>query len=217
MDKTKSLSVGKEEPMDIQLQEFIEKVKKDGIEQASEEAARIKADAEAEAKRIVDAANKEAADMAAKGRQDAERFQKAAEAAVGQAYRNLILSFKGEVETILDKIIVKNTQTALNDDALKLLIPEVVKGLSSGKDTVDVILNENQLKSLESWAKSALTAEISNGLEIRAGKNLAAGFRIALKDGSAYYDFSAQAVADALGAYLNPRLAETVKDAAKEA
>jgi V/A-type H+-transporting ATPase subunit E len=203
--------------MDIQLQEFIERVKKDGIEQASEEAARIKADANAEAKRIVDAANREAADVTAKGREDAERFQKAAEAAVGQAYRNLILSFKGEIETILDKIIVKNTQSILGDDTLKQLIPEVVKGLSSGKDTVDVILNESQLKSLEGWAKGALAAEISAGLEVRAGKNLAAGFRIALKDGSAYYDFSAQAVAGALGAYLNPRLAETVKDAAKGA
>ncbi|MDR1256527.1 MAG: V-type ATP synthase subunit E [Spirochaetaceae bacterium] len=201
--------------MDIQLQEFIEKVKKDGIEQASEEAARIKADAEAEAKRIVEAASKEAADMAAKGEQDAERFQKAAEAAVGQAYRNLILSFKGEIETVLDKIVAKNTQAILSDDTLKQLIPEVVKGLSSGKGTVDVILNETQLKSLESWAKGALGAEISNGLEVRAGKNLVAGFRIALKDGSAYYDFSAQAVADALGAYLNPRLAEIVKDASK--
>jgi V/A-type H+-transporting ATPase subunit E len=201
--------------MDIQLQEFIEKVKKDGIEQASEEAARIKSGAEAEAKRIVEAASKEAAGIVEKGKQDAERFEKAAEAAVGQASRNLILSFKGEIETILDKIIAKNAQTALNDDALKMLIPEVVKGLSSGKDTVDVILNETQLKSLENWAKGALSAEISKGLEIKAGKNLAAGFRVALKDGSAYYDFSAQAVADALGAYLNPRLAEIVKDSAK--
>ncbi|MDR2098292.1 MAG: V-type ATP synthase subunit E, partial [Spirochaetaceae bacterium] len=101
------------------------------------------------------------------------------------------------------------------EDALKTLIPEVVKGLSSGKETVDVILNENQLKSLESWAQGALSAEISRGLEVKAGKNLSAGFRIALKDGSAYYDFSAPAVAASLAAYLNPRLAEIVKNEAK--
>ncbi|GHV84182.1 hypothetical protein AGMMS50212_15260 [Spirochaetia bacterium] len=40
--------------MDIQLQELIEKIKKDGIESASEDAARIRSQAEAEAKRIVD-------------------------------------------------------------------------------------------------------------------------------------------------------------------
>jgi V/A-type H+-transporting ATPase subunit E len=201
--------------MDIQLQEFIEKVKKDGIEQASAEAARIKTEASAEAVRIVEAARKEAAGVAEKGRQDAEGFEKAGVAAVEQAARNLILSFKGEIENILNKLVVKDVQADLTGDTLKALIPEVVKGLSSGKDNVDVILNENQLKSLESWAKSALTAEISRGLEVKAGKNLAAGFRISLKDGSAYYDFSATAVAESLSAYLNPRLAEIVKSAAK--
>ncbi|MDR0408840.1 MAG: V-type ATP synthase subunit E [Spirochaetaceae bacterium] len=201
--------------MDIQLQEFIEKIKKDGIEQASGESARIKAEAEAEAKRIVDSAAKEAAGTVEKGKQDAERFEKASVAALEQAARNLLLSFNGEIEAVLNKIIVKDTQAALNDDALKTLIPEVVKGLSSGKDTVDVILNEKQLKSLESWARSALAAEMAKGLEIKTNKNLSAGFRISLKDGSAYYDFSGAAVADALSAYLNPRLAEIVKNAAK--
>jgi V/A-type H+-transporting ATPase subunit E len=201
--------------MDIQLQEFIEKVKKDGIEQATEEAARIRKEADAEATRIIESARKEAASVTEKGRQDAERFEKAALATLEQAARNLILSFKDEIKAILDKIIVKDTQAALAGDTLKALIPEVVKGLSSGKDTVDVILNENQLKSLEDWAKKALTEEISRGLEIKAGKNLAAGFRISLKDGSAYYDFSGQAVGGALAAYLNPRLAEIIKDAAK--
>jgi V/A-type H+-transporting ATPase subunit E len=209
------MTVGKEELMDIQLQEFIEKIKKDGIEQASGEAARIKAEAEAEAKRIVDAAVKEAAAVADKAKQDSERFEKAATAAIGQASRNLILSFKGEIESILDKIIIKDTQAALGDDTLKTLIPEVVKGLSSGKETVDVILNEKQLKSLESWSRGALQAELAGGLEIKAGKNLAAGFRVALKDGSAYYDFSAPALAEALAAYLNPRLAEIIKNEAK--
>lgn len=201
--------------MDIQLQEFIEKIKKDGIEQASGEAARIKAEAEAEAKRIVEAAVKKAEAATEKAKQDSERFEKTALAALGQAYRNLILSFKGEIEAVLNRIIIKNIQAVFSDDTLKTLVPEVVKGLSSGKDTVDVILNESQLKSLEGWARGALQAEIAKGLEIRAGKNLAAGFRVALKDGSAYYDFSAPAVAGALAAYLNPRLAEIVKSETK--
>ena len=49
--------------MEVQLQELIDKIKKDGIESASGEAARIKSDAEAEAARIVSAARKEADDI----------------------------------------------------------------------------------------------------------------------------------------------------------
>ena len=48
--------------MEVQLQELIDKIKKDGIESASEEAVRIKRAAEADAARIISAAQKEAED-----------------------------------------------------------------------------------------------------------------------------------------------------------
>jgi len=41
------------------------------------------------------------------------------------------------------------------------------------------------------------------------------GFRIAEKDGSAFYDFSAEAVAAMLSAHLNPKVAEILKNAVK--
>jgi V/A-type H+-transporting ATPase subunit E len=199
--------------MDIQLQDLIEKIKKDGIESASEDAARIKAAAETEAKRIKEAAQKEAAEIIARGKADAERSEKAGIAAVEQASRNLVLAFKTEIQSLLDKIVSKATTAAFNADALKTVLPDVIKGLASDKG-INVILSESQLQTLDSWAKGALSSEISKGVELKAGK-IEAGFRIAEKDGSAYYDFSADAVAEALSAYLNPRVAEALKSAAK--
>ncbi|MDR2481019.1 MAG: V-type ATP synthase subunit E [Spirochaetaceae bacterium] len=201
--------------MDIQLQELIEKIKKDGIESASEEAARIKSAAESDAKRIIDAANKEAADIVSKGKADAERTEKAGIAAVEQASRNLILAFKTEIEGLLSKIIARETSKAYDGEVLKSVIPEVVRKWSQEKGGLNVILGESQLKTLEEWSKSALSTEISRGVELKAGKNLAGGFRIGEKDGSAYYDFSAESVAELLSGYVNPRLAETLKSAAK--
>jgi V/A-type H+-transporting ATPase subunit E len=201
--------------MDIQLQELIEKIKKDGIESASAEAARVKDNAQDEAKRIVEAARKEAGTIIASGKADAERSEKAGNAALEQASRNLILSFKAEIQAIVDKIVAKDTAAQFNEDTLKALIPDVVRGLSSGKESVYVIVSESQRASLDAWAKGALSAEIAKGLEVKAAKNLSSGFRIAEKDGSAYYDFSAASVADALTSYLNPRLAEIVRTGAK--
>ena len=201
--------------MDIQLQELIDKIKKDGIESAGEEASRIKNAAETEARRIVEAAKKEAADIVAKGKADAERDEKAGIAAVEQASRNLILAFKTEIEALLGKIISRETAKAYDSDALKAAIPEVVKGWAKNAGGINVILGDSQLKNLEDWAKSALSAEIGKGVELKAGKNIAGGFRIGEKDGSAYYDFSEEAVAELLSAYVNPRLAETLKSAAK--
>jgi V/A-type H+-transporting ATPase subunit E len=212
--------------MEIQLQELIDKIKKDGIESASEEAARIKAEAEHEAARIVEAARKEAADLVARGKTDAERSEKAGVAALEQASRNLVLAFKGEIEALLAKIVAARVEAAYGDDALKAIIPTVVKnwagagtgaatGAAAGADSLDLILGEESLGKLRAYFSNELAAELAKGVELKSDRNLGAGFHIANKDGSAYYDFSAESVAELLSAYLNPRLSEILKTSAK--
>ena len=53
-------------------------------------------------------------------------------------------------------------------------------------------------------------------MELKADSKIAGGFRIGTKDGAAYYDFSAEAVADLFSSYLSPKTAEILKNAAKE-
>ncbi|MDR3191716.1 MAG: V-type ATP synthase subunit E [Treponema sp.] len=203
--------------MEIQLQELIDKIKKEGIESASAEASRLKRDAEGEARRIVEAAQKEAAEIVDRGRQDAERSQKAGEAALEQASRNLVLAFKAEIEALLGKITARETAAAYGEDTLKAALPELLKSwvARGGSDDLAVVLPEGELKKIEGWFKDKLASELKKGVELKSDRNLGAGFRIANKDGSAYYDFSAEAVAELLSAYLNPRLAEILKTAAK--
>jgi V/A-type H+-transporting ATPase subunit E len=203
--------------MDIQLQELIDKIKKEGIESASQEALRLKTQAEGEAKQLVEAARREAADIIARGKADAERAEKAGEAALQQASRNVVLAFKKEIETLLDKIIVLKTEAAYTDEVLKKTLPELLKNWASrGSDAPDVLLSEKDRNALESYFTGTLAAELKKGLELKTDRNLGAGFRIAEKDGSAYYDFSAESVAELLSAHLNPRLVEILKNAVKD-
>ena len=203
--------------MEIQLQELIDKIKKDGINTASEEAAKLKQAAEAEAAGIVAAARKEAAEIVNKGKEDAARAEKAGKAAIEQAYRNLILSFKAEIQALLDKIVSQGISTAYGGDTLKAILPDLLKAWvsKSGSDSVDLLLNEQDLVKLNSWASGTLAAELKKGIELKSSRGLGAGFRIANKDGSAYYDFSAEAVADLFSAYLNPQLADLIKNSSK--
>ncbi len=202
--------------MDVQLQELIDKIKKDGIESASAEAARIKAEAEQEAKRLIESARKEAAGLAAQGKADAERSEKAGIAAIGQASRNLVLAFQGEIQNLLDAIVRRETVAAYGDDALKAAVPDLVTAWAAkGTDAMDVLLPPETLRRLEDFFKGKLAAALKQGVELKADRSLGAGFRIAGKDGSAYYDFSADAVAELMSAYLNPRLAEILKSSAK--
>ena len=201
--------------MEFQTQEMVEKLMREGVDAAMEEASRIKSQAEAEAKRIVDTAKREAETIVSRGKADAERSEKAGIAAIGQASRNLVLAFKGEVQALLDKIIAQEASSAFSGDVLKESLPGLVKGWASGAESLDVILPEGELRTLNAYFQDKLAAEFKQGLELKPDRNLAAGFRIANKDGSAYYDFSADAVVELLSAYLNPRLAEILKASAK--
>ncbi|MDR2482360.1 MAG: V-type ATP synthase subunit E, partial [Treponema sp.] len=109
----------------------------------------------------------------------------------------------------------QEASSAFSGDVLKEALPGLVKGWASGAETLDVILPEGELRALDAYFQDKLAAEFKRGLELKPDRNLAAGFRIANKDGSAYYDFSADAVVELLSAYLNPRLAEILKDSAK--
>ena len=203
--------------MEIQLQELINKIKKDGIDSASSEAAVLKNEAEAEAARIIAAAHKEAADIITRGKADAERSEKAGIAALEQASSNLILAFKSEIQGLLDKIVAQSSAAAYGEDALKAALPEVLVAWAAkgGDKPLDILLTDGDLKKLSSWFNDKLAGELKKGVELKPVRNLSSGFRIAEKDGSAYYDFSAEAVAQLLSAYVNPRLAEILGSSSK--
>jgi len=202
--------------VDIQVQELIGKIKKDGIEAASEEASKIRQAAEAEARGIVEAARKEASKIADKARQDAERSEKAGMAALGQASRNLLLAFRDEVQALLDRIVAEQVKDAYGDDVLKKALPEVLGAWSPKEQgALDAVLSEASLSKLRAFFNAKLAAALKKGLELRSDAGLGAGFRIAARDGSAYYDFSADSVAEMLCAYLNPRLAQVMRESAK--
>jgi V/A-type H+-transporting ATPase subunit E len=200
--------------MDIQLQELIDRIKKDGIDGATAEAAKLTSQAEAEAKRIIEAAQKEADAIITKGKADADRSEKAGIAALEQASRNLVLAFKAEITALLEKIVARDLAASYSAETLKATLPEILKAwVNKGGDRLDIILGESDLEKLNDWFNSQLSAELKQGVELKSDRKLGAGFRIANKDGSAYYDFSDESVAELLSAYLNPRLAAILSSA----
>ena len=203
--------------MDFQLQELIDKIKKDGVSSAESAAAQITADAEKKAASIVEDAQKKSDDMIKNAKSEIARLEKASEDAVKQACRNMLISFRDSLVAELDGIVQSETAKSYSPDLMKSLIPDTVKAWCKNADAseLSVILSEKDLKSLEGELKAALKAEIEKGLEIKPDSTLSAGFRIGVNNGAAFYDYSAESVADLFSPYLNPRVAALMKDAAK--
>jgi len=204
--------------MDVQLQELIDKIKKDGVASAEAAAADIIAQAEKKAADLVAEAEHKAAAVIKSAKTETERLEKASIDAVRQASRNVLIAFRDGINAQLDAFIKTETEKAYSADMLKTLIPETVKLWASHPDaeSISVLLSEKDRKALESGFMSALKDQISKGLEIKTDSNAASGFRIGTKDGRAYYDFSAEAVANLFAAYLNTRTAGILKDAAAD-
>ena len=205
--------------MDVQLQELIDKIKKDGVVTAEAEAAKIVEASEKKAEGIIADAQAKAAEIIKNAKAETERMEKASDEAIIQAGRNMLLSFKDSLIGELDGLIKAETEKAESKDVLTKLIPETVKAWAKNADAseLSVLLSEKDLKILESALTSELKAEVSKGLEIKPDKTLSAGFRIGVKNGAAYYDYSADSLAEMFAAYLNPKVAALLKTAAKDA
>lgn len=201
--------------MEIQLQELIEQIKKDGVEAAESKAAEIINAANAKAEKIVADANAKAERILSSAKAETERMTKSSEDAIRQAGRNLLISFRESITKQLEALIGENVSAIYSSNAFAKLIIGVVESWASKPDAEDVavILNEKDLKALENVVLSGIKDKLIKGVTLKANDNFDGGFRIAVNNGSAYYDYSAEAVVDMLSNYLSPKVTALLKEA----
>ncbi len=201
--------------MEIQLQELIEQIKKDGVAVAETEAAAIVSAAQSEAEQIIADAKAEAQRMLSQAKEENARLVRVSEDAIRQAGRNLLISFRESVGRELNAIVAENTASVYSSKELPKLIAGAVEAWTKQADAEDlsVLLNDKDLKALEGSALAALKEKLLSGVTLKANDNFDGGFRIAVNNGSAYYDYSAEAVTDMLSTYLNPRVTALLKEA----
>ncbi len=201
--------------MEIQLQELIEQIKKDGVEAAENQAEAILLSAKAEAEKIIADAQAQADKLIADAKAENAKTVKSGEDAIRQAGRNLLISFRESVTRELKAIVSDNVNSVYSSDAFAKLIVNAVEcwaGKSEAED-ISVILNSADLEKLEKALLAELEAKMKNGVTLKANDNFDGGFRIAVNNGAVYYDYSAEAVTDMLSNYLSPKVTALLKEA----
>lgn len=202
--------------MDIQLQELLDKIKRDGVEAATAQAEAIIQEAKQRATAIVEQAKKDAENQVKRAQEETARLEKASIAAIEQAARNGLLQFKDEVQALLNQLVTNTLEKAYDEKVLQECLPTIlIEWTRKGEDSLELLLSPADLEKLKDSLFKKLTNELAKGVELKADRSLKRGFRIAQKDGAVYYDFSAPAVAELLCTYLNPRLAEILRGVAQ--
>lgn len=201
--------------MEIQLQDLIDQIKKDGVASAEAEAKTIIDTAKAEAEKIIADAREQANKILSNAKSENDRIVKSGEDAIRQAGRNLLISFRESVTRELNVILRENVSAVYSSDRLAQLIVNVIQAWAANPDTENlaVILNSDSLKAFEEIILAGIKEKMLNGVTLRANDNFNGGFRISVNDGGAYYDYSADAVVDMLSNYLSPKVTGLLKEA----
>ena len=200
--------------MEIQLQELIDQIKKDGVEAAEIEAETIIDSAKKEAERMISEAQAQADKILLNAKNENERMVKSSEDAIRQAARNLLISFRESVTREINAILNENVTAVYSSENLAQIIINVVESWAKKPEAEDitVIVNSESLKSLEDTILAGLKEKMLEGVTLKAGDSFDGGFRISANNTGAYYDYSAEAVVEMLSAYLSPKVTELLKE-----
>ena len=183
------------EIMELQIQDLVSSIRKDGIDAANAEAEAIISEAKKKAEMIIADAKAEAKNIQETSEKEISILKESAALSAEQAKRDAMLAFKNEVQTEFEKILSAKIKNNLSDAALGKLIQAVVADEDVQNYSVEVAEVSDSLKA-------ELAEEIKNGLEIKPTKSVRAGFRLAAKDGSGYFDCSDEEIMQMLMPYF---------------
>lgn len=181
--------------MELQIQDLVSSIRKEGLEAANAEAESIIAEAKKKAESIVNGAKTEAQQYKEAAEKEIAILKESAEVGAEQAKRDAVLAFKTEIQGEFEKILASDISKELSGEGLGKLIRAVV----TGENVADYAA---EVSEVSETLKKELAEEIKNGLEIRPTKGVQQGFRLAAKDGSGYFDCSDEGIMEMLMPYF---------------
>lgn len=176
--------------MEMQIQDLVQSIKRDGIEEAKKEAAAIVAAAKTRAAEII----ADSKLQAQKNIENADKEIESSKALIKQAERDAVLSIKKELELLIDRIMADKVSSVLTEESLSKLVLAAIGGEDPAKYSVEI----NEAKAS---VKDCLAKEISKGLEIRPVKGMS-GMKLSCRDGSGFYDFSDEEITALLKPFI---------------
>ena len=194
------------------LQALMDRIQKDAVTKAENEAAAIIAAAKDKAAEIVKTAEAEAQAKLEKADKDAEAFTERSERTLAQSARDLLLSVGKNLEKMVLDLLNLQVEKSLDESTVKDMLLALAKGYSSD---VEVDFSEADSKKLMSFVMGEFAKQVSAGVKVESDAQVKFGFRVKLDGGKVSHEFTNQAMAEALSALLRPQLAKVGNAAAQ--
>ena len=188
-----------------ELQHLLDKINREGVEKAENEAARIIAAAKEEAATLVATAKNEAAAEKAAAEAAAKMSAHRAEETIRQAARDTVLSVESAVTKLLESVLVRNVDAALSDPATAVGLARDAIRAVAGDGEVDVAAGAKLAESL----RAQLAAETN--VKVVTDDTLGTGFSVRVDGGRVEHEFTGSVVSNAIASRLRAELAKFLK------
>jgi V/A-type H+/Na+-transporting ATPase subunit E len=184
-----------------EIKDLIDKIQKEGIIAAEKQAAQIIAEARMQAEKIIEQANSEA-----------KRLDASTNASLKQAGRDLLISLRKEINSMLERLVKLNIRQVLTVEELTRIIKELIKNapLSLGSQII-ISLAQQDKDKLEKGFLKQLVEETKKQIILKSTDEIDSGFIVSFDAGKSTFDFSTQALTEYISSSLRPELNRILK------
>lgn len=193
------------------LQALIDRLQRDAVDEGQRKARAIVDEAEARAARIVRDAEAEAARHRERAEHDARVHTERSTVALEQAGRDLLLAVRQAVGDVVAALVRTSVEDALTPERMADMLVRMAEAYTAhhGRERrMAVLVSPADLDAMVALYAARYREKLAGGVTLRVAPDVARGFRVALLDEHVEHDLTVDAIAEALGAYLQPRLAE---------
>lgn len=185
------------------VEEFIDRLRADGVEAGQEAAGKIRAEAEQQARQVVADAELRAEKIVAAATAEREKILARAQTELRLAARDTLTNLRGAIDRALTAVLAGAVRSKLEDsEFLKTLIGDVVKQYaaadSEGTGAVTINVSDEMRSRLTHWVLQTFhggTDAAGPAVELQ-GSLAGAGFEYSITEGTV------EVTADALVAFL---------------
>ncbi len=198
-----------------ELQALLERIDRDGIRKGEEEAAKIISQAQSDAEKIVSDAKAEATKLLSDTRLECETMRQKSEEALRQSGRQLLLEVRETLSERVSAAVGNLLKASLDTNAVAGIIADLCRNFvqkEGNESDIRVLVSASQLSALEESVKAQLASDLREHVTLAPSRALASGFKLVFTGSDVVYDFSDDALVDAISTHLSPALTAIIAE-----
>ncbi len=199
-----------------ELQGLLDRIRKEGLDKAEEEANTILDTANKKAAEIKKAAEAEATRKLEEAKEEAAKLEQRSISAIEHAARDIVLSVGDAVQQAFENLAQKNISEALDGKQFAQLVHDVIQAYIKQEDAgggIEVLLSQKQQEQVADYLQQTMNKDLRKGVTIQSSRGVISGFSVVLRDQGIEHDFRGETLTAAFLELLRPQLGEMVKKA----